>query len=209
MPRLCSLPTLLAVLAASLAGAARPTAAHADRALARALTEDGERLLAAERPQAALARYRQALEEDPDYLPASDRATALWLDAGDFGAVIRQLSSVTLRHPGHAPAWYALAYAYRKTGRFDLAVLCYKTYLALRPDEPDPYYGLAMAELSLGDGAAARVALERYVALERRPGREPFVAHARAELTRLSPAPAPGDWRAILRAVMVGVREVL
>ena len=207
VPRLSSLPPLLAVLAAILADAALAPAAHADRALARALTEEGQRLGAADQPQAALARYRQALAEDPDYLPASDRATALWLDAGEFGAVIRQLSSVTLRHPGHAPAWYALAYAYRKTGRFDLAVLCYETYLALQPDEPDPYYGLAMAELALGDGAAARVALERYVALEKRPGREPFVAHARAELVRL--APPPGPLRATLRAMARGVLEAV
>jgi tetratricopeptide (TPR) repeat protein len=170
-------------LVVALAAAAGP--ARADRAMARALVEEGERQSAAGRGSVALERYEQAMAEDPDYLPAYEVATALWLAAGRFNDAIVHLGQVSLRHPSYPFAWYALAFAYRRTGRPELAVECYEAYLGMRPDEPDPYYGLAMAELELDHGTAATAALERYLALENRAERSDFVAQARLELARL------------------------
>src|SRR5690606_24662203 len=124
--------------------------------------------------------------------------------------VIDRLARLTLRHPRHAPAWYALAFAYRRSGRPDLAVLCYEAYLALRPREPDPYYGLAMARLELGQEAAAAAALERYLALEERPERAEFAARARLELDRLRGGAAAAEGpAALLRRAGARLRELV
>jgi tetratricopeptide (TPR) repeat protein len=104
-----------------------------------------------------------------------------------FEVAIRHLERATLRHPDYAFGWYALGYAYRQIRRYDLAVMCYETFVALRPDEADPHFGLAMAHKAAGETAATRLALQRYLQLERRPERAAFVARARAELDRLGP----------------------
>lgn len=51
-----------------------PRAASADRAMARALVEEGQRLVAASQNDAGLGRFERAMSEDPDYLPAYDAA---------------------------------------------------------------------------------------------------------------------------------------
>src|SRR6266545_291508 len=48
--------------------------ARADRALARSLVEEGERLSGAGHSATALVRLEQAIDEDPDYLPAYEAA---------------------------------------------------------------------------------------------------------------------------------------
>jgi Flp pilus assembly protein TadD len=151
-----------------------PGRAAADRASARALVE--------------LRHLERAIAEDPDYLPAYDSATGLWLRNGHFQPLIERLARVTLRHPRYASGWYALGFAYRRTSRHDLAILCYQAYLELRPNEPDPYFGIAMSHLELGNDEAAATALERYLELERRPARAEFTAEARRELARLREA---------------------
>jgi tetratricopeptide (TPR) repeat protein len=182
-----------------------PRAASADRALARSLVEEGERLSRAGRPTRALDRLVRAIDEDPDYLPAYEAAVPLWLRAGKLEPVIQHLARVTLRHPRYGFGWYTLAFAYRRTGRHELAVLCYREYLELRPDEADPYYGLAMSLVALDRKEEAAAALERYLAVERRPERRDFAARARRELARLraeTPATTPGGatWGLLRRA---------
>lgn len=171
---------IAAALAIAAAGPAR-----ADRATARALVEEGQRLVAAGAGEAALGRFERAMAEDADYLPAYDAAIPLWLAAGQMQPLIDRLAQVTLRHPRYAAGWYALAAAYRRTERHALAVLCYQTYLELRPGEPDPYFGVAMSHIALGDRTRAVRALERYLALERRAERSEFTDRARLELARL------------------------
>jgi tetratricopeptide (TPR) repeat protein len=201
--RLPRTATLLA-LAAALALAA-PTDALADRAVARSLVEEGTRLSSAGRTTRALERLVRAIDEDPDYLPAYEAAVPLWLRAGKFDPVIQHLARVTLRHPRYPFGWYTLAFAYRRTGRHELAVLCYREYLELRPEEADPYYGLAMSLVELDRKEEAAAALERYLAVENRPGQRDFVARARRELARLRgdpPAATPGaaTWDLVRRA---------
>ncbi len=174
---------ILVAVAATGQGAAR-----ADRATARALVEEGQRLLAAGATDAGLNRFERAMSEDPDYLPAYDAATGLWLNAGQFDVLIDRLAQVTLRHPRYAAGWYALAVAYRRSERHGLAILCYQTYLELRPGDPDPYFGAAMSHIALGDRGRAAAALERYLELERRADRSEFTDRARVELARLREA---------------------
>lgn len=179
------------LVALAVASLALPGAARADRAVARALVEEGQRLAVAGRTATALERLVSAIDEDPDYLPAYEAAVPLWLRAGQLEPVIRHLARVTLRHPRYGFAWYTLAFAYRRTGRHDLAVLCYREYLEVRPDEADPYFGMGMSLVALGRREEAAAAFARYLDIERRPDQREFVARARSELARLR-GPLPG-----------------
>ncbi|HWM89121.1 MAG TPA: tetratricopeptide repeat protein [Kofleriaceae bacterium] len=191
---------------AALIAASMPGPAAADRAVARALVEEGTRLSSAGRSERALERMVRAIDEDPDYLPAYEAAVGLWLRAGEFEPVIRHLARVTLRHPRYGFGWYTLGFAYRRTGRHELAVLCYREYLELRPDEADPYFGLAMSLVELDRKEEAATALERYLVVERRPEQREFVARAKRELSRLRAGPAPATpgaatWQLVRRAL--------
>jgi len=179
------LPVRASALAILCCLTVRAPAARADRAMARALVEEGQRLLGAGSDDAALGRFERAMSEDPDYLPAYDAATGLWLHGGHFDTLIDRLAQVTLRHPRYAAGWYALAVAYRRTERHGLAILCYETYLELRPGDPDPYFGAAMSHLALGDRQRAADSFERYLELERRSERAEFIERAHLELSRL------------------------
>ncbi|HYU16327.1 MAG TPA: tetratricopeptide repeat protein, partial [Candidatus Acidoferrum sp.] len=129
-----------------------------------------------------------------------------WVRAGQFEPVIRNLARVTLRHPRYGFGWYTLAFAYRRTGRHDLAVLCYREYLELSPGEPDPYFGLAMSLVALDRKDEAAGALARYLAIEHRPEQREFVIRARSELARLGgtepvTAPAPRSRGLLVRVL--------
>jgi tetratricopeptide (TPR) repeat protein len=192
-----------------LAGLLLAHPAHADRAVARKRVEEGRALAAAGDRAGALSRFEDALAADADYLPAYDAATELWIARGEVERVVDVLSRVTLRHPDYLNGWYALGFAYRKLGRPKLAIACYDAYLGYRSEDPDPYFGVAMAALDLGDRARAVTALRRYLALERRPSRAEYVERARAELVRMGedvgrPADAdrPGDPFAVARELL-------
>jgi tetratricopeptide (TPR) repeat protein len=196
---------LLSVLALLAVGGV-PCLARADRAVARALVEEGQRLSSAGRAAPALERLVRAIDEDPDYLPAYEAAVPLWLSAGELEPVIQHLARVTLRHPRYGFGWYTLGFAYRRTGRHDLAVLCYREYVELRPDEADPYFGMAMSLIALDRRGEAAAALDRYLAIERRPEQREFVARARRELARLrgperASGPGAAAWDLVRRAL--------
>jgi len=200
------LPRASALLALLAAVAIQPGFGHADRAGARALVEEGQKLATAGRSAAAIDHLVRAIDEDPDYLPAYEAAVKLWLPGEEWGPIIQHLARVTLRHPRYAFGWYTLAFAYRRTGRHDLAVLCYRQYIELRPDEADPYFGLAMSLMSQNRGEEAAAALEGYLARERRPSQREFVARARRELARLrgpdvSVTPGHIAWELLARAL--------
>jgi tetratricopeptide (TPR) repeat protein len=196
----------IALAIAGLVELAGPGDVHADRAVARALVEEGQRLSRAGRAAVAIERLERAIDEDPDYLLAYEVAVGLWLRTNEFEPVIRHLARVTLRHPRYGFGWYTLAFAYRRTNRHELAVLCYREYLELRPDEADPYFGLAMSLIELDRPEEAVAALERYLAVEHRPEQREFVTRARRELARLRgnpPATTPGaaTWGLVRRAL--------
>lgn len=165
--------------------------ASADRALARALVEEGTALREAGRTAEALERYEQAIAQDPDYLQAYDAAAWLWLGVERYDTAIRHLERATTRHPDYSFGWYTLAIAYRNTGRHDLAIISYETCISLRPQDPDPYYGLAATHKRAGNLDEASLALQRYLILESRPERAEFIARARAALEELGVEPPP------------------
>ena len=77
------------------------------------------------------------------------------------------------------------------------AVHWFREALTLRPDDPDPYYGLAQALKGLGDNSGAITAFRKYIEMEKRPGEQKWVEKARQELAALEAlqrsTAAPGD----------------
>lgn len=165
--------------------AALASTAYADRAQAKEWFDKASRLHASGQKTQALALYERAIAEDADYTAAYERAARLWISERSFERAIRHLERFTLRHPNRAFAWYTLAYAYRRTKRYEYAALAYEMYIDLRPREATPYFGLGMARLRLHDPNGARAAFERYIAMERDPARQAFVEQARRELHTL------------------------
>ncbi len=164
--------------------------AMANRAKARALTSEGQNLAEAGKVEQALERYEEAMGSDPDYHASYGLAIPLWMRLGKLRSAQGRLETLTLRCRDCAFAWYALGAVYRKTGRFDLAVLAYKIYLAKRPADADAHFGLAMA-LGALKSAKAPAALRRYLRLETRPSREAYRGQAHrllAGLARQTPA---------------------
>lgn len=75
---------------------------------------------------------------------------------------IRELESVVLDNPS-AGNYEELADLYLEEGKFARARECYDRSISSRTDSPDPFYRRAIAEIELGDFAAALPDLERVV----------------------------------------------
>jgi hypothetical protein len=76
---------------------------------------------------------------------------------------IRELESAILDNPS-AGNYEELADLYSEEGQFARARQCYDKSISVRTDSLDPFYRRGIAELELGDFAAAVIDLERVVA---------------------------------------------
>ncbi len=108
-----------------------------------------------------------------------------------FGEAAAKLEEAIAADSTLAPAWYSLAYARRRAGRCDLAIVAYRKVSEMRPGEADPYYGLGLCLRELGDRPGAIAALETYVARERRAESQKWVDRARREMAAMQDQPAP------------------
>src|SRR5262245_23611835 len=88
---------------------------------------------------------------DPDY--AAGRKA---IDAKDWQAAIKSLSSAALRSPDNADIQNYLGYAYRNTGKLDLAFKHYKQALALNPRHKGAHEYIGEAYLIKGDLKSAQ-----------------------------------------------------
>src|SRR6185436_2593234 len=79
----------------------------------------------------------------------------------------------------------------RRIGRAAEAVEAYRRYIALRPGDPDPHYGLGRALVAAGRDDEALGAFRTYAALETRASERDWVDRARAEAARIEAARSP------------------
>lgn len=79
---------------------------------------------------------------------------------------IRELQAIILDNPS-AGNYEELALLYLDDGKFAEARDCYNKAISSRTDHPDPFYRRAMAEIELGDYAAAVPDLERTLKFDR------------------------------------------
>jgi hypothetical protein len=97
---------------------------------------------------------------------------------------IRELEAIVIDNPS-AGNYEELADLYLEEGKYQRARDCYNKAISSRTDSPDPFYRRGLAEIELGDFAAALPDLERVVAKDpkydfyRAPG---LLAHTYANL---------------------------
>ena len=93
----------------------------------------------------------EALALDPDYA-AGKKA----IEAKNWNAAIKPLSSAALRNPDNADIQNYLGYAYRKAGKLDLAFKHYNRALALNPRHRGAHEYVGEAYLIKGDLKSAQ-----------------------------------------------------
>jgi tetratricopeptide (TPR) repeat protein len=117
-----------------------------------ALAADGQ-------PDAAIPRYRRALEIYPGFAAARNNLGIALMRVGRADEAIAQYRMALETEPGDAETHNNLGIALRREGRLDEAVAQYAAALAIRPDDPGTNYNMGNALLQVGrvDEAAARL----------------------------------------------------
>jgi tetratricopeptide (TPR) repeat protein len=145
---------------------ARDAAAHLERAVALASrVSPGERLLIQAqqaRANADPAQVIQTLETLVAQYPQDERGH--WLLGGAYGAGQRYQESIAQYrkaiaiNPSFSLAYNSVGYAYRATDSMAEAEQAFQRYIALVPDDPNPYDSYAELLMKLGrfDGSIAQ-----------------------------------------------------
>ncbi|HZS38837.1 MAG TPA: tetratricopeptide repeat protein [Polyangia bacterium] len=153
--------------------------------------EAGQLRLAAEQLQRdgkldeAVGAYQRALAADGNNVELYNSLGNVYFALKRYPEAARAFRDAVSRDALYALGWYNLAHAYRKGDQKQQAVDAYRQYMRLKPDDPDPYYGLGQTLKALGDISGAVDAFRKYVAMEKRPDEQRWVEKARAELSAL------------------------
>jgi len=111
-------------------------------------------------------------------------------------AAVAELQTAVKEAPADAASWYKLAFALRQSGQLAEAAKAYQRYITLKPDDPDPYYGLGQVLVALNRPDEALATFRAYVKVEHRKSEQRWLTKARAEIIRLEAArkpPAPTE----------------
>jgi tetratricopeptide (TPR) repeat protein len=150
-----------------------------------ALRAQADELRKAGRMPEAASAYKRAIDADRGNLDLYNDLGNVYFALKQYGDAAAAFSEATHRDPGYALGWYNLAHALRKGEHSREAADAYRQYIKLKPDDPDPYYGLGQTLKMMGDANGAIGAFKKYVAMERRPEEQKWVEKARAELQAL------------------------
>ncbi|MGZ3429153.1 MAG: tetratricopeptide repeat protein [Polyangia bacterium] len=174
--------------------AAPPVTARPPEDTAVSLRAQAEELRKANKLTDAAAAYKRAIAADRGNLDLYNDLGNVYFALKQYGDAANAFSDATHRDPNYALGWYNLAHALRK-GEHPLAAAdAYRQYIRLRPNDPDPYYGLGQTLKMMGDGPGAIIAFKKYIGMEKRPEEQKWVEKAAAELQALEamqPKPTP------------------
>ena len=112
-------------------------------------------------------------------MKACDAFAAAAIKQKRYDDAIRRLKITVARVPDYPEGYYKLAYAYRAKKEWADAADYYRRYIALNPSRSDTYFGLGAALQGLGDNKGAVAAYQKYVAIEKAPGKQRFVDEAK------------------------------
>ncbi|HXU68436.1 MAG TPA: tetratricopeptide repeat protein [Polyangia bacterium] len=154
----------------------------ADAASLRAQAED---LRKANRLPEAAAAYKRAIAADRGNLDLYNDLGNVYFALKQYGDAANAFSDATKRDPSYALGWYNLAHALRKGDHAREAADAYRQYIKLKPDDPDPYYGLGQTLKMMGDTPGAIIAFKKYIGMEKRPEEQKWVDKASVELQAL------------------------
>jgi len=171
-----------------------PTEATPPVENAASLRAQADELRKANRLADAAAAYKRAIAADRGNLDLYNDLGNVYFALKQYGDAANAFSDATHRDPNYALGWYNLAHALRKGDHAREAADAYRQYIRLKPDDPDPYYGLGQTLKTMGDSAGAIGAFKKYIAMEKRPEEQKWVEKARAELVALEAAqPRPAQ----------------
>jgi tetratricopeptide (TPR) repeat protein len=150
----------------------------------------------------AVNAYQKAIEADRGNLDLYNDLGNIYFSLKMYEKAASSFQQATERDPNFALGWYNLAHALRKGNRNAEAAGAYRQYMRLRPDDPDPYYGLGQTLKATGDVNGAIEAFRKYVGMERRPEEQKWVDKAKTELQSLEAIQKPQGKRETRDRVM-------
>ena len=133
----------------------------------------------------AAAAYKRAIAADRGNLDLYNDLGNVYFALKQYGDAADAFSDATKRDPNYALGWYNLAHALRKGDHPVAAADAYRQYIRLKPEDPDPYYGLGQTLKTMGDTQGAIIAFKKYIGMEKRPEEQKWVDKAAAELQAL------------------------
>lgn len=165
--------------------AAPAPASGAPAESAASLRAEAEKLRSENKLADAAAAYKRAIAADRGNLDLYNDLGNVYFALKQYGDAANAFSDATRRDPGYALGWYNLAHALRKGDHPVAAADAYRQYIRLKPDDPDPYYGLGQTLKTMGDTQGAIIAFKKYIGMEKRPEEQKWVDKAAAELQAL------------------------
>lgn len=179
--------------------AAAPKVDHFRKALR--LTKQGKYGL-------AIKSYEQVLKKKPKNKEVLARVGPLYFLVGRFETARARYALATKQLPSYAKGWYFYAYALRRLGSCDVALGAYRKYLALRPSDPHPYYGMARCAAAVRRYGDAQVAYNRFIKMGVRDKRlTAWVLRAKRERDTLVKRLAKGAATAAVKRVLARARK--
>jgi tetratricopeptide (TPR) repeat protein len=186
-------PPVAATPPAATPPAATPPSAAPPVDNAASLRAQAEKLRNDNKLPEAAAAYKRAIAADRGNLDLYNDLGNVYFALKQYGDAANAFADATKRDPNYALGWYNLAHALRKGQHPVAAADAYRQYIRLKPDDPDPYYGLGQTLKTMGDTEGAIIAFKKYIGMEKRPEEQKWVDKATAELEALEasrPKPA-------------------
>ncbi|AFY64842.1 glycosyl transferase family 9 [Geitlerinema sp. PCC 7407] len=119
-----------------------------------------------QRPEAALAHYRQAIALDPGYADAHYNLGVALSCHSDLEGAIACYQRVLVLQPRYFAALHNLATAYHQQQQFEEAIAFYEQALQLQPDHAEAHYNLGLAHRQCNNLEAALAHYDRAIALQ-------------------------------------------
>lgn len=164
-------------------------AAAAPSPQAKAAFDRGEKALGANDLTGAEAAYKDAIAATPGYAEAINGLGSVYFKQGKRDEAINQFKAAIAADQKFALGYFNLGYATRRTKDYATAAQAYETYVKLKPDDPDGFYGLADSYRGQGENQKAIAAFEQYIAREKRPSERTYVEKAKRSVEELRAQP--------------------
>jgi putative PEP-CTERM system TPR-repeat lipoprotein len=133
------------------------------------LNSEGEALFQQGNYNGAIVHYKNALEKDPNFVPARFNLGLAYLETGKLEQAEREFQKVQLQNPHDGRVTFQLARIANFQNKPAVAVPLLTSYLQEHPDDPAAMEQLAFSATIAGDLAGAQEMLEKVLAAD--PGR--------------------------------------
>lgn len=116
--------------------------------------------------RAARSSLDAALQAEPRHVDALQLRARLAFNDGDWDRVLELCQRWSEILPADGRAWYTQGVALQRQKRYEEAVPMFEMAAKVEPEQPDPWYGLAIAHMAGGDRPSADRALREVIRLK-------------------------------------------